>query len=408
MTQVSASSETGLSAPALIARLERLPVTSLHVRARMSVGVATFFDAFDVLTISIALPVLAVQWRLSPGEIGGLISTGFLGQLFGAVLFGWIAEKFGRMPAMAYSVALLAVMSLGCAAAWDYNSLFLFRTIQGIGIGGEVPVAATYINELSKARRRGRFFLLYEIAFGIGLTFAGLIGYWAVPRLGWQSMFIFGALPALFAFMLRRLLPESPRWLAGIGRLDEADRIIRQMELHALKSGEEHGIQPEPADALVDAPAWPPDTPITNNGTRWPELFSDRYRRRTLSVWGIWFTCYFVTYGLTTWLPTIYRTVFKLDVATALRFALVTNLAGLVGDLLVAFNIDRMGRRRWLSMAFTLAALPLVALWFLGAGSAGLVVLCASLSYVFVASNSVACYLYTPEIYPTRLRALGS
>jgi putative MFS transporter len=130
-------------------------------------------------------------------------------------------------------------------------------------------------------------------------------------------------------------------------------------------------------------------------------------------VWALWFCCYFVSYGLTTWLPTIYRTVFKLDVAAALRFGLATNVSGLLGDLLAALTIDRVGRRAWFGLAFFLGAIPLAAipvLALLASGSlnARQVMVCASLSYVFVASNSVVCYLYTPEIYPTRLRALGS
>jgi MFS family permease len=140
------------------------PSTQIRRAIRMS-------SAFDVQTIAVVLPVLAGQCRLSPGEIGLLISTGFIGQLAGAFLFGWIAEKFGRLTAMVYSVAVLALMSLACAAAWNYASLFVFRTIQGIAIGGEVPVAATYISELSPAHRRGRFFLLYEMLFSIGLGF---------------------------------------------------------------------------------------------------------------------------------------------------------------------------------------------------------------------------------------------
>ena len=137
-----ANSGAAVNAQTLIARLERLPVTSWHVRARIIVGTATFFDAFDVLAISVALPVLVERWHLSSQEAGLLISTGFAGQLGGAFLFGWMAERFGRLRAMTYSVAVLALMSLACAAAWNYSSLLLFRTIQGIGIGGEVPVAA--------------------------------------------------------------------------------------------------------------------------------------------------------------------------------------------------------------------------------------------------------------------------
>lgn len=394
--------QAGLTARGIIARLERLPITSWHVRARMIVGAATFFDAFDVLAISVVLPVLAGRWHLNPSRVGLLISTGFAGQLAGAFLFGWAAEKFGRLRAMVWSIAIFACMSLACAFAWNYASLFVCRTIQGIGIGGEVPIAATYINELSKARGRGRFFLLYEIVFGMGLTSAGLVGYWAVPRIGWQSMFVMGALPAFLALFLRRLLPESPRWLVSKGRLEEADGVVRGMEDFARG----RGIEPAPAAVPVDALP-------RQSSTHWTELFSRAYLRRTLTVWALWFCCYFVSYGLTTWLPTIYRTVFKLDVATALRYGLVTNVAGLLGDLLVAMTIDRVGRRRWFGLAFLLGALPLAAvpifaLHVSGSLTVPRVMVCASLSYVFVASNSVACYLYTPEIYPTRLRALGS
>jgi putative MFS transporter len=362
----------------------------------MIVGAATFFDAFDVLAISVVLPVLVTRWHLSAAEVGFVISSGFAGQLAGAFLFGWMGERYGRLQAMIYSVALLACMSLACALAWNYASLVVFRSIQGIGIGGEVPVAAAYINEISKARRRGRFFLLYEIVFGVGLTSAGLLGYWLVPRAGWQSMFWIGAIPAVLALGLRRLLPESPRWLVSKGRLEEADRVVGAMESYAAA----RSAQPVP----VSVAEQPPGETVR---TRWQELFSSQYRRRTFTVWTMWFCCYFVTYGLITWLPTIYRTVYKLDVATALRFGLATNLSGLLGDLIVAFAIDIIGRKVWLGLAFTLSAAPLAAIWFLGSRDVRAVVLCASLSYVFGGANSLVCYLYTPEVYPTRLRALG-
>jgi len=207
-------------------------------------------------------------------------------------------------------------------------------------------------------------------------------------------MFLLGAVPALLALALRWLLPESPRWLASHGRLEEADRVIRKMEAHV------------PHTTPLTTAAIPPTG--EQPATRWMELFNSRYRRRTLTVWTIWFCCYFVTYGLITWLPTIYRTVFRVDVATALRFGLATNAAGLAGDLVAALSIDRTGRRAWLGLASGAGAVPLAALWMLGATDLRLVVLCASLSYLFVGSNSLVCYLYTPEIYPTRVRAIGT
>src|SRR5579863_3042230 len=123
-------------------------------------------------------------------------------------------------------------MSLLCAASWNIPSLLLFRTIQGIGLGGEVPVAAAYINEISHAKGRGRFFLIYQFIFPIGLVGASLLGYWLVPVFGWRTMFLIGGLPAILVLALfaGNILPESPRWLVAKGRYDEADNIVEQME----------------------------------------------------------------------------------------------------------------------------------------------------------------------------------
>lgn len=119
-----------VSAEEIVARVERLPVSWWHVKTRIIIGVATFFDAFDALSIASVLPALVPMWKLTPPQIGLLISSGFLGQLLGALFFGWIAEKYGRMTGMVWSIATFAVMSLVCALAWNYESLVIFRLIQ--------------------------------------------------------------------------------------------------------------------------------------------------------------------------------------------------------------------------------------------------------------------------------------
>jgi len=181
----------------VVARIERLPISTWHVKVRVIVGVATFFDAFDALAIASVLPAIAPLWKLTPPQIGVLISAGFLGQLAGALLFGWVSEQYGRITAMVWSIGVFAVLSLACAFAWSYESLLVFRLLQGIGLGGEVPVAATYISELTRAEGRGRFVLLYELVFPIGLVGASLTGVWIVPHLGWEYMFLLGAIPAI-------------------------------------------------------------------------------------------------------------------------------------------------------------------------------------------------------------------
>jgi MFS transporter, putative metabolite:H+ symporter len=390
------SDDTALSAvDRIVARLERLPTSWWQIKTRIIVGVATFFDAFDSLAIASVLPVIAPLWKLTPPQIGLLISAGFLGQLLGALLFGAIAERRGRMTAMIWSIALFSVMSLVCALAWDYNSLVAFRVLQGIGLGGEVPVAAVFISELAKAQGRGRFVLLYELVFPIGLVTASLVGLWVVPHLGWQYMFVIGALPGFLALVLRRLLPESPRWLAVRGRHAEAEAAMTRIEVETEKAMGCALAPPKPVISTLDKPASPAD------------LFGPLYLRRTLVVWVIWFSAYFVNYGLSIWLPTVYRTVFKLPLDQSLRYGLITQAVGLLGTLICALTIDHVGRRLWFALAFAGAAMALAVLSNTAAPTAEQVLTSMTVAYFFISSVNIGVYLYTPELYPTRVRALG-
>jgi putative MFS transporter len=390
----------GATAPAgavdnVVARIERLPTSWWHVKTRIVVGVATFFDAFDALAIATVLPALVPMWKLAPQQIGLMISAGFLGQLVGALLFGWIGERFGRMHAMIWSIATFAVMSLVCAFAWDYNSLLIFRTIQGIGLGGEVPIAAVYISELTRARHRGRFVLLYELVFPIGLVAASTIAVWVVPHLGWQWMFYIGAIPAILALVLRAMLPESPRWLAVHGRNAEADAALSLIERETEKS--------------TGQPLPPPQPVVSTSGQRasLSDLFGPTYLRRTLVVWVIWFAAYFMNYGLVIWLPTIFRTVFKLPLDVSLRYGMITQIAGLIGTLICALTIDAVGRRPYFAISFAAAAISLGTLAMQPNPTAEQVLIYITAAYFFVSTINIGVYLYTPELYPTRARALG-
>jgi putative MFS transporter len=160
----------------ILARIERLPLSSWQIKTRIIVGTATFFDAFDALSITYVLPAVVPAWKLSPGAIGWLISSGFLGQLIGALIGGWLAERIGRRPVIVAAVLWFGLFSLACGWAWDYDSLLVLRLLQGLGLGAEVPVAATYISELARAKGRGQFVLLFELVFPIGLVAVAIMG----------------------------------------------------------------------------------------------------------------------------------------------------------------------------------------------------------------------------------------
>jgi putative MFS transporter len=397
-SDVFAGTELAAPAPAtaaLLGRIERLPLSRWHLKARVVIGTATFFDGIDFLAIALALPVLAGAWHLTPVQIGFLISGSALGQLIGAVGFGLFAERYGRIRSIATTVVIFGLCGIGCALSWDFYSLLAFRFFQGIGMGAEVPVAASYINEIAPAKERGRFVLLYEFIFAVGVLAAGLIGRWTIPAFGWQSIFWIGAVPALLIVPLILRLPESPRWLIGRGRSLDAARSLTQIEREITQSGR---TLPPATDGAPSV--------VAKGSLR--ELFSERYRKRTAVMWLIWICIGFVSWPLTTWLPTMFRTVYQVPVDTALTYGLITTSGAIVaGTLTCSLLIDIVGRRRWFIMAFSLAALAMLSVWLSGAQPILLVVALATVTMFFIASLNLAIYVYTPENYPTRLRTLG-
>ncbi len=381
----------------LAARLERLPMTPTHVKSRVIVGFATFFDGFDALAIAFVMPVISGLWHLKPQETGMLISGAYVGQILGALFFPWVAERFGRLRSVAYSAGLFGLASVGCAFAFNMGSLLVARFVQGCGLGGEVPVASAYINEIARAPTRGRFFLLYEASFAVGYLAAATVGVFLIPSLGWQSIFVIGALPAAIAAVMRTFLPESPRWLAGKGRLREAEAIVARMEGEAeAKLG--HAL------AVPNVSAVPP--PPTQK-TRLRELFAGPYLQRTGVVWSLWFCNFFATQSLNTWLPTLYRTQFHLSVQQSLQFAFVGHFFSIGSAIVVALLLDRTGRRAWFTGAMAIGGLILIVLAATGTKDAVLVMVLATAAVLFLSTCSVSLYVYTPELYPTRMRALG-
>jgi putative MFS transporter len=390
------------AAELIAARLDRLPASSWHIRVRLILGIATFFDAVDLLAISFAVPAIVGPWQLSPQQVGMVISAAFAGQLIGALIGGWSAEMFGRLHTVVIATAIFSVMSLACAFAWDAQSLAAFRFVQGIGLGAEVPVATTYIIELARERGRGRFYILYELVFVVGLVTAALLGTLMVPRLGWQSMFYLGAAPAILAIVLMRLLPESPRWLAGQGRVAEAEKIVSQIEQQIEASGQKlPPVQlPTPGGVSPASASAPP--------RRWFEMLDRAYRRRTLGVWAMWFCCYSTIYGLNVWVPTLFRTTFNLPLSQALGYGLIVQVSGIVGAALCAFTIDKIGRRLWFAGALFCGGVTLLVLAALGAESATMLLVFVSIGSFFMSAVAIGLNLYTAEIYPTRIRAFAS
>lgn len=214
----SGISPAGTTRATIAARFERLPLSRWHVTVRLIVGVVTFFEAFDQLLIAYALPELRDEWQLSTGDATAVLTVGSAGMLVGALLSGRLADRYGRVKVIAYCVAASGLVSLALTACTSLTPFLALRFVQGLAIGGEVPVAAAFISEITRSFKRGRFVLLYELVFPAGLTIGALVAAWVVPAAGWRVMFAVAAVPGLLAFLVQRGSPSRRAgWRSAAG-----------------------------------------------------------------------------------------------------------------------------------------------------------------------------------------------
>lgn len=372
-------------------RLDRLPFTREHGRLVFGSGLGWALDAMDVGLISFVLAALAAQqqWDVTSTELSWIASIGFVGMAVGATAGGLLADRVGRRQVFALTLLVFGVATGAAALSWSVGALMVFRFLVGLGLGAELPVASTLVSEFAPARVRGRVVVWLEAFWAVGWILAALIGFLVVPGsdAGWRWALAIGALPALYAAVVRWGLPESVRFLESRGRIEEAESAVRRFE----------------ESAGVPAVESPVPTPIPPPGPR--ALWAAGTRARTAALWTVWFSINFSYYGAFIWLPSLlFADGFSL--VKSFQYTLFITLAQLPGYAVAAVLIEKWGRRP--TLATFLVGSAVGAMLFASADGDTAVLVTGMVLSFFNLGAWGALYAVTPEIYPTALRATGA
>ncbi|MHB1651320.1 MAG: MFS transporter [Desulfitobacteriaceae bacterium] len=372
-------------------RVERLPVTRTLWQVLLLTGIGWLFDAMDQGMVAGVMASIGKGWHLQPAQLGLLGSAGAAGMAIGAAFAGMAADRWGRRTVILFTLLIYGVGSGLSGLAGSLGMLLMFRFVTGLGLGGELPAASTLVSEFSPLKARGRMVVLLESFWAWGWILASLIAYLVIPLYGWRAAFLIGAIPAFYAAYLRRGIPESPLYLEQTGKYNEADKIVRKMEIEAGYS--QAGIGERKEDTVMP------------QRTRLLDLWSQRYWRRTLVLWILWLGINFGYYGFVLWLPTL-MIGHGFVLIKSLEFTLIMSLAQLPGYYSAAYLIEKLGRKAVL--VIYLAGTALMAYLFGQSTSTAQILTFGSLLYFFSLGAWGGVYAYTPELYPTATRGSGS
>ncbi|HEY7981610.1 MAG TPA: MFS transporter [Candidatus Eremiobacteraceae bacterium] len=393
---------TTLSAAAVSARLDALPASRglYGLVARISAG--GWFEAYDLfmlayISLGMVRSGLFSATSLGLGGIPVFAGAGFAGMFLGTLLFGWVSDRFGRRTAFVWSLAWYSAFTIAMALASSAEAVDVLRLLAGLGIGVQLVTIDAYVSELTPPGVRGR-----AIAFSQAITFTAvpvvaLIAKWFVPQPhswfdldGWRVVALLGGLGAVAVWPIARGLPESPRWLAVHGRIDEALRELVRVE---------RLVGETPA---LSRPVVADFAPASNAAGWWREMWSGVYRSRSAMLMLFNFCQTIGFYGFATWVVIL---LFNEGVSFvhSLQYVFLIALAAPLGPLIAMLAAER-AERKWQIVALA-AASAVLGLAF-AAMRAPWAIVCIGLALT-LANNWFSCafHAYQAELYPTRIRA---
>jgi MFS family permease len=367
-------------------------VSPLHRQLGAIMALLTFFDGYDTFNPSYVIHYVMGPWGLAPGQAGLLVSSGLVGFLIGAAAHGLVADRYGRRVTLLGGLWITSAFTLATPIFGDsFVSFCLIRALTGAGLGVLLPLATTYINELAP-RRLANTFSLWGVALGwaAGGTFAGIVGVFLTPTFGWQVLYWVGALSIPLTIVLHFILPESVKFLAARGRVEEIKVLLIW-------------LRPERADIYADARLEVHAAPVRKNSIA--ALLAPGYRRKTLTIWSAAFLSLFCIFGLTGWIPTVMMQRGE-TFAASFGFGALMQVMSFLGGLTCGHLADRRGVSRGvLSTWWALGGLAVLALIPFNVQIVNIISVAAAGFFIigaqFVLNN------FTAASYETNVRATG-
>lgn len=376
------------------ARLDRLPLATRTHRVWAALLCAVFlFELADLNTFAYAAPALRKYWGADVAGIGFVTSAAFVGMFIGALVGGRITDRFGRKWMLIGSAIAYSVFSLASAFSPNLATLGALRVLTGVGLEAMTVVGLIYVAEMFPAARRGRYQALILAVGLIGIPVMSWFARFVVPlgANGWRWVFVLGGAGLVAAVAMIRLLPESVRWLDAHGRGQEAEHIVDALEREAR--------------ALVGE--LPPVRPLppTPEPARLRELFTGRLRSRTLLLALVWIFGILGFYGFNAWVPTLLVSK-GYNVVESLTYTAVLSIGAVPGALLAWPIIDRFERKYAILAVEAAVAVFVIVYGFVS--SVPVVLVSGFLVTLLLQMQTAFLYTYTPEVFATRLRGVGT
>lgn len=376
-------------------RIERLPMCRVQRMISIIIVIAVFFDAVDMGAMTYLLPSLKEAFKLDAALAGLLGSMSMAGMLVGSFAAGRLADRVGRKNLLQYSMILWGVSGIALALSWNTPSMFVFRFLLGLGLGAEYPVANAMLSEFLPVKSRGRYLTIMEGLAPVGVITAGLIAWILIPLVGWRWVFVVQAVPAFWIFIIRRKMPESPRWLESVGRGEEADAICTQLEDQVRQAS---GQKLPPIPEVTYEPA-------RKGKAKFSELWKGDYLKRTAGMSIVWPLALLGYWGIQVWITALLAAK-GYTIHKSMTYVLLIQLGGIPGFLSTVYLIDRIGRKA--SLLLGLLGSAVMAYLYGNAPNLALLIVWGVLLQFFFWVLWPSLYAFTPEIYPTRLRATGA